>query len=235
LNAGRPRVLVVEDEPSIADRVLAALSRQGFQARSAATGEGGISEFVQWRPDVVLLDLMLPDVDGREVCRRIRAASDVPIIVVSARSDPIDRVVGLELGADDYLVKPFSTAELAARIRAVLRRAEEPIPATPIEVGDIRIEPATRTVTKAGSARVLTAREFDLLLMLMRNAGRVVLREVVIEALWGADMFGSTKTLDVHIARLRAKLEDDPAAPRYITTVRGVGYRFAANADLVAR
>ncbi len=228
---GRPRVLVIEDEPSIADRVVGALGRHGFRARHADTGETGRAEVTRWRPDAVVLDLMLPDVDGRDLCREIRAESDVPIIIVSARADPIDRVVGLELGADDYLIKPFSVTELSARIRAVLRRAADPPARDSVRVGDVAIDPVTRTVTKAGRERRLTAREFDLLHLLMRNAGRVLRRDAILDALWGADRVGSTKTLDVHVARLREKIEDDPSSPRYLTTVRGVGFRFAADGE----
>jgi len=233
--AGRPRVLVVEDEPPIAEHVVSALRRHGFDARHAETGASGLSQVARWRPDAVVLDLMLPDVDGRDVCRQIRAQSDVPIVIVSARVDPIDRVVGLELGADDYLVKPFSTAELSARIQAVLRRASDPPANEPIRVGDVRIDPETRTATKAGQARSMTAREFDLLLLLMRNAGRVVRREAILDSLWDIDRFGSTKTLDVHVARVREKIEDDLSSPRYITTVRGVGFRFASDGELSDR
>jgi DNA-binding response OmpR family regulator len=177
---------------------------------------------------VVLLDLMLPDGDGRDLCREIRASSDVPIVMLTARGEDVDRIVGLELGADDYVVKPFSARELVARIRAIMRRGRTRNEHTAIEVGDIRLDPAARTVTKRGKPVMLAAREFDLLAMLMANGGTVVRREAIMDEVWDAHWFGSTKTLDVHIAWLRRKLGDDPAHPVYITTIRGVGFRFAA-------
>ena len=171
---------------------------------------------------------MLPDRDGRDVCRELRARSDVPIVMVTARSDPVDRVVGLELGADDYVVKPFSSRELAARIRAVLRRGTGGEDNESVRIGKVSLDPSTRAATIADERLHLPAREFDLLHLLMRNAGRVVRREEIMDELWGGDWFGSSKTLDVHVARLRAKLEED----RYIATVRGVGFRFATDGDL---
>jgi two-component system response regulator RegX3 len=190
-------------------------------------------------PDIVLLDLGLPDADGRDVCRAIRTTSQVPIIMLTARGLETDRVVGLELGADDYLVKPFSMAELVARIRAVLRRTGErarapaaaPAPAA-LEVGDVRIDPARYEASHAGAPLDLPRREFDLLHALMTNAGTVLARSRLMDEVWGVDWFGSTKTLDVHIAGLRRRLGDDAAEPRYIHTVRGVGFRFASPAEL---
>jgi two-component system, OmpR family, response regulator RegX3 len=191
-------------------------------------------------PDIVLLDLMLPDLDGRDVCRAIRQSSDVPIIMLTARGIETDRVVGLELGADDYLVKPFSMAELIARIRAVLRRTGDrtaPPPAataasTAIRIGDVAIDSAARVATRAGEPLDLPRREFDLLHMLMAHGGTVLARNKLMDEVWGADWFGSTKTLDVHIAGLRRRLGDDAHEPRYIHTVRGVGFRFSSPAEL---
>jgi two-component system response regulator RegX3 len=231
------QVIVIEDEASIADPLRSALERDGFQVEVAPTGAAGIEAVRRAEPDMVLLDLGLPDVDGRDVCRAIRAGSQVPIIMLTARGEETDRVVGLELGADDYLVKPFSMAELAARIRAVLRRTgERPAaaadgPAT-LEVGDVRLDPATYSLTHAGERLELPRREFDLLHMLMANAGTVLARTKLMDEVWGVDWFGSSKTLDVHIAGLRRRLGDDANDPRYIHTVRGVGFRFSSPAEL---
>ena len=226
------RVLIVEDERSIAGPLASSLRREGFTPRTASTATEGMDTLAEWRPDAVVLDLMLPDRDGRDVCREIRARSDVPILIITARGDPVDRVVGLELGADDYIVKPFSSRELAARLRAVLRRANGETHAGPIEIGEISLDPGTRSVSRRGKVLHLPAREFDLLHLLMRNAGRVMRREDVMDEVWGGDWFGSSKTLDVHVGRLRDKIEDDPGRPRYITTFRRVGLRFATEEDL---
>src|SRR6266511_1118338 len=188
--------------------------------------------FAALEPDLVLLDVMLPDGDGRDLCRDLRARSDVPIIMLTARGEEVDRVVGLELGADDYVVKPFSARELAARIRAILRRGRPQSRREVLEVGDLRMDPASRTVTRGGAVVELAAKEFDLLHMLMRHAGQVVRREDIMEQVWDEHWFGSTKTLDVHVSWLRKKIEDDPTNPRFITTVRGVGFRFASAEDL---
>lgn len=229
----RRRVLLVEDESAIAEPLADALTREGFLPTVVGTANDALEAHRRERFDVVLLDLMLPDGDGRDVARQIRASSDVPIIMVTARGEEIDRVLGLELGADDYVVKPFSAKELAARIRAVLRRGRSVRQRSePILVGEVSLEPATRLVNKRGSTLDLTAREFDLLHMLMRHAGEVVRREEIMDEVWDPHWFGSTKTLDVHVSWLRRKLEDDPAAPRYITTVRGVGFRFSAPDEL---
>ncbi len=225
-----PRVLIVEDEASIAAPLAAALRREGFTPRVAPSAKRAMAEFEEWRPDAIVLDLMLPDGDGRDVCRELRARSGVPIVMVTARSDPVDRVVGLELGADDYVVKPFSSRELAARIRAVLRRAADVGDAAPIHIGTVALDPGVRIVFVDGVVQHLPAREFDLLHLLMRNAGRVLRREDIMDELWGGDWFGSSKTLDVHVGRLRDRLRDD----RYITTIRGVGFRFATDDDLTA-
>jgi len=223
------RVLIVEDEASISEPLSSHLTREGFEPTVAPTAEAARTEVRSSPPDLILLDVMLPDGDGRDLCREIRATSDVPIVMLTARGEDADKIVGLELGADDYVVKPFSAGELVARIRAILRRGRAPDTETPIEVGDILLDPAARTVTKRGEPVTLAAREFDLLAMLMANRGVVVRREAIMDEVWDAHWFGSTKTLDVHIAWLRKKLEDDPSHPTYITTVRGVGFRFAAD------
>jgi len=222
-----PRVLVVEDEAGISGPLSTHLSREGFDTTVAPTMEAARDSFASSPPDVVLLDVMLPDGDGRDLCREMRASSDVPIVMLTARGADVDKIVGLELGADDYVVKPFSAPELVARIRAILRRGRAPGGRAVIEVDDIRLDTAARTVTKAGRRVDLAAREFDLLEMLMRNRGTVVRREAIMDEVWDPHWFGSTKTLDVHIAWLRRKLDDDAANPRYITTIRGVGFRFA--------
>jgi two-component system response regulator RegX3 len=229
----KPRILIVEDEVAITEPLAESLVREGFDPEIAPTLAQGVVAFDEREPDLVLLDLMLPDGDGRSLCRDIRARSDVPIIMLTARSDEVDRVVGLELGADDYVLKPFSARELSARIRAILRRAAEaPKRRGAVEIGDVKLDPASRTVTKAGASVELAAREFDLLHLLMRNAGQVVRREDIMDRVWDEHWFGPTKTLDVHISWLRKKIEDHPANPRYITTIRGVGFRFASGEDL---
>ncbi len=230
---------VIEDEASISDPLRSALEREGFVVSLVTTGAEGVESVRRAEPDIVLLDLGLPDADGRDVCRAIRTTSQVPIIMLTARGLETDRVVGLELGADDYLVKPFSMAELVARIRAVLRRTGERAPApaaaaptSAVAVGDVRIDPARYEATHAGEPLDLPRREFDLLHALMANAGTVLARSRLMDEVWGVDWFGSTKTLDVHIAGLRRRLGDDAAEPRYIHTVRGVGFRFASPAEL---
>jgi two-component system, OmpR family, response regulator RegX3 len=224
------RILVVEDEKSISEPLAEGLAREGFDTEVAATLESARGA---WRrsPDLILLDVMLPDGDGRDLAREIRSESDVPIIMLTARGEEIDRVVGLELGADDYVVKPFSLRELTARIRAILRRGRSSEPRTPIQIGEIRLDPASRTVTKDDQPVELAAKEFDLLQMLMASAGQVLRREQIMDEVWDPHWFGPTKTLDVHVSWLRKKIEDDPADPRYITTVRGVGFRFLAPED----
>jgi two-component system response regulator RegX3 len=222
-------ILLVEDEESITTPLAEALEREGFATRVARTVAEATELGRSVRPDLVLLDLMLPDGSGLDVCRELRAASSVPIIILSARGDEADRVVGLELGADDYVVKPFSAREVVARIRAVLRRASAPQGAgdRPLEIGDVRLDPARRSVALAGEPLELSRKEFDLLALLMREAGTVVQRERLLDEVWDVNWFGSTKTLDVHVSGLRKKLRDDPAEPRYLHTVRGVGFRFA--------
>ena len=231
--AAKAKILVVEDEQAISEPLAESLEREGFAPVVASTAAGAMETFEREDPDLVLLDLMLPDGDGRDVCRRIRAASSVPVIMLTARSEEVDRVLGLELGADDYIVKPFSAREVAARIRAVLRRAATPAKKDDeIAIGNVRLDPKSRTVTKRGEPVELTAREFDLLRMLMANAGTALKREEIMDEVWDTNWFGSTKTLDVHISWLRRKIEDDPADPRYITTIRRVGFRFATAEDI---
>ena len=224
----RPLILLVEDEESISEPFARALARVGFRTRVARTGSEGIELASDLGPDVVLLDLALPDQDGREVCRALRQHSDVPIIMVTASGTLTDRVAGLELGADDYVVKPFSVAEVVARIRAVLRRVRpDPSADGQLTIGELRIDLPARRVWRAGLEVEVTRKEFDLLARLAQDAGRVVTREALMSDVWDMNWFGSTKTLDVHIAWLRRKLGDDPARPTYIHTVRGVGFRLA--------
>ena len=226
------RILVVEDEDSISEPFAEALRRSGFEPLVTRTAAGALELAAEAEPDLVMLDLSLPDGDGRDVCRELRRRSDVPIVMLTARGTEMDRIVGLELGADDYVVKPFSAREVISRIRAVLRRsaprdgagAEE----KPIRIGELELDPAARTVRLGSEELDLSRKEFDLLAELMRNAGRVVKREDLMSKVWDVNWFGSTKTLDVHIGWLRRKLGDDPNHPLYIETVRGVGFRFAA-------
>lgn len=222
------RVLVVEDEDSFSEAIAFMLRKEGFEVAIATDGNAALVEFNQNGADIVLLDLMLPRLSGTEVCREIRKTSKVPVIMVTAKDSEIDKVVGLELGADDYVTKPFSSRELIARIKAVLRRSSEATEdaSDVIELGRIRIDVERHAVSVAGETVKLPLKEFDLLLMLMRNAGRVLTRGQLIDRIWGSDYVGDTKTLDVHVKRLRAKLETDPANPENILTVRGLGYKF---------
>jgi two-component system response regulator RegX3 len=223
------RVLIVEDESSIAEPLGQHLAREGFDPTVAASLSEARDAFARAGPEVVLLDVMLPDGDGRDLCREIRAGSDAIIVMLTARGEEVDRIVGLEIGADDYVVKPFSAGELVARIRAIQRRGSTAASRrSPITIGDLSLDPASREVTKAGEVVELAAKEFDLLHLLMSRAGEVVGREEIMDEVWDPHWFGPTKTLDVHISWLRKKIEDDPAAPRYISTVRGVGFRFAS-------
>jgi two-component system, OmpR family, response regulator RegX3 len=224
----RARILVVEDEQTISEPLAEGLERDGFEAEVAPTLELAREAFAKQPPDLILLDVMLPDGDGRDLAKEFRRDSDVPIVMLTARGEEIDRVLGLELGADDYVVKPFSSRELTARIHAILRRGRSTDRKRPIEIGDLRLDPASRTCTKAGDPIELAAREFDLLHMLMANAGDVVRREAIMDEVWDPHWFGPTKTLDVHISWLRKKIQDDPSNPTYITTIRGVGFRFRA-------
>jgi two-component system response regulator RegX3 len=223
-------VLVVEDEESFSDALSYMLRKEGFEVAVAATGPEALTEFERAGSDIVLLDLMLPGLSGTEVCRQLRQRSNVPIIMVTARDGEIDKVVGLELGADDYVTKPYSPRELVARIRAVLRRRSEPeelLPAA-LEAGPVRMDVDRHTVSVSGATVSLPLKEFELLEMLLRNAGRVLTRGQLIDRIWGADYVGDTKTLDVHVKRLRAKIEPEPASPRHLVTVRGLGYKYEA-------
>jgi len=222
-------VLVVEDEESFSDALSYMLRKEGFEVAVAGSGPDAIDEFDRGGADLVLLDLMLPGLPGTEVCRTLRARSTVPVIMLTAKDGEIDKVVGLELGADDYVTKPFSSRELVARIRAVLRRrlgdTDELLPAT-LEAGPVRMDVDRHTVSVDGAPVQLPLKEFELLELLLRNTGRVLTRMQLIDRIWGADYVGDTKTLDVHVKRLRSKIEPDPGNPRYLVTVRGLGYKF---------
>jgi two-component system response regulator RegX3 len=221
------RVLVIEDEESYLEALSYMLSKEGFEVVEARDGATGISEFDRHGADIVLLDLMMPGLPGTEVCRQLRLRGAVPVIMLTARDSEVDKVVGLELGADDYVTKPFSQRELVARIRAVLRRGNdtELVPDI-VEVAGVRMDVERHEVSVNGDRIKLALKEFELLEMLLRNAGRVMTRGQLIDRIWGADYVGDTKTLDVHIKRLRTKIEPDPANPRYLVTVRGLGYKF---------
>ncbi len=223
------RILVVEDEESFSDALSFMLRKEGFSVAIASTGPDALAQFAREPADLVLLDLMLPGMSGTDVCRSIRAKSRVPIIMVTARDSELDKVLGLELGADDYVTKPFSSRELVARIRAVLRRNVDDFDDSPVvEAGPVRIDPERHHVTVAGESVAMPLKEFDLLEYLVRNAGRVLTRGQLIDRIWGSDYVGDTKTLDVHIKRLRAKVEADPSHPVHLLTVRGLGYKFDA-------
>ncbi len=221
------RVLLIEDEDAYRETVGYLLRKEGFDVVEAADGTIGLAEFERGGADIVLLDLMMPGLPGTEVCRRLRARSSVPVIMVTARDDEIDKVVGLELGADDYVTKPFSHRELVARIRAVLRRGQDfELEPDVLEVDDVRMDVERHEVWVRGEPVKLALKEFELLEILLRNAGRVMTRGQLIDRIWGADYVGDTKTLDVHVKRLRAKVETDPAEPQLLVTVRGLGYKF---------
>ncbi len=224
------RILMVEDEESFSDPLSYLLRREGYEVAVADTGPTALAEFDKNGADLVLLDLMLPGLSGADVCRALRQRSTVPVIMLTAKDSEIDKVVGLEIGADDYVTKPYSSRELLARIKAVLRRLAEPedlIPAI-LEAGPVRMDVERHTVTIAAVATPLPLKEFELLEMLLRNAGRVLTRMQLIDRVWGSDYVGDTKTLDVHVKRLRAKVEPDPGNPSLIITVRGLGYKFEA-------
>ena len=231
------RILVVEDEPLIADSLAYSLRREGFEVDVATDGPGALRQAAERLPDLVVLDLILPGLDGLEVCRRLRNGSPVPVIMLTARGEESDRVAGLELGADDYLVKPFSFRELLARIRATLRRVsldQGLAEAGPLKVGQLTLDREAHRVLKQGHPLDLSVREFDLLEALMGQAGRALTREALLGTVWGSDWVGDPRTLDVHVRWLRMKVEDDPAEPRYIQTVRGMGYRFAGPEEFEA-
>jgi two-component system response regulator RegX3 len=225
------RVLLVEDEESFSDPLSYLLKAEGFEVAVAQTGLEALEEFDRSGADLVLLDLMLPGLSGTEVCRQLRTRGSVPVIMLTARDSEIDKVVGLELGADDYVTKPYSTRELLARMKAVLRRGSEPVeeaPSTALEAGPVRMDVERHVVSVAGSTVSLPLKEFELLELLLRNCGRVLTRGQLIDRVWGADYVGDTKTLDVHVKRLRAKVEPDPGNPKHLVTVRGLGYKFEA-------
>ncbi len=222
------RVLVIEDEESFRDALGFMLRKEGYDVTVAADGLAALADFERFGADLILLDLMLPGMSGTDVCRTIRQTSRVPIIMVTAKDGEVDKVVGLELGADDYVTKPFSSRELSARIKAVLRRGpdvEEPVSAI-VEAGPVRLDVARHVVSVRGQDVAMPLKEFDLLEVLLRHAGRVLTRSQLINRVWGSDYVGDTKTLDVHIKRLRGKIEDDPGHPQHLLTVRGLGYKY---------
>ena len=223
------RILIVEDEESVLDPLELLLSKEGFTIETARDGREALEKFAKTNPDLILLDLMLPEVSGTEVCRQIRTKSQVPIIMLTAKDTEVDKVVGLELGADDYVVKPYSKAELVARIKAVLRRNNADAfvnQGGSMSAGPVVIDVERHQVSINGENIALPLKEFELLEFLVRNSGRVLTRTQLIDRVWGSDYFGDTKTLDVHVKRLRAKIEKDPANPVYIQTIRGLGYKF---------
>jgi two-component system response regulator MtrA len=222
--AARGKVLVVDDDAALSEMLTIVLRNEGFESRVCPTGERALADFREFRPDVVLLDLMLPGKDGIDVCREIRAESGVPIVMLTAKSDTVDVVVGLESGADDYVVKPFKPKELVARIRARVRRFEEPAPES-LSIGDLSIDVAGHSVTRAGTPIALTPLEFDLLVCLARKPWQVFTREVLLEQVWGYRHAADTRLVNVHVQRLRSKVEHDPENPEIVVTVRGVGYK----------
>ncbi|GAA1353365.1 response regulator transcription factor [Falsarthrobacter nasiphocae] len=222
------RILIVEDEESLSDPLAYLLGKEGYEARVAADGNAALVDFSRWTPDLILLDLQLPGMSGTEVCRAVRQTSNVPIIMLTAKDSEIDKVVGLELGADDYVTKPYSSRELVARIRAVLRRHAEPedLVTSTVAAGPVSMDVERHVVSVNGEQVALPLKEFELLEMLLRNTGRVLTRGQLIDRVWGSDYVGDTKTLDVHVKRLRSKIEPDPSNPRHLVTVRGLGYKF---------
>jgi two-component system response regulator RegX3 len=224
------RVLIVEDEKSLSEPLAYLLEREGYETKVCKDGPSALREFERHGADLVLLDLMLPGIPGTEVCREIRTHSQVPIIMLTAKDSEVDIVVGLELGADDYVTKPYSTRELLARMRAVLRRRAEPDDdaAALLEAGEVRMDHERHTDSVRGAEIAMPLKEFELLEFLMRNAGRVLTRGQLIDRVWGSDYFGDTKTLDVHIKRIRSRIEREPSEPVMLMTVRGLGYRFEA-------
>jgi len=224
------RILVVEDEQNLREPLVYLLQKEGYDVIEAEDGQSAIDSFFTLGADLVLLDLMLPGVNGNEVCRAIRAESQVPIIMVTAKDTEIDKVVGLEIGADDYVTKPYSSRELLARMKAVLRRGTEAVTVSAglIKAGPVEMDLERHTVTVNGERIQMPLKEFDLLVLLMENVNRVLTRGQIIDRVWGSNYFGDTKTLDVHVKRIRSKIEEDPARPVHLTTVRGLGYKFEA-------
>lgn len=226
------QILIVEDEQSLREPLVYLLKKEGFETVEAADGAEAIKKFEKGNIDLILLDLMLPGISGNEVCRTIRQTSQVPIIMLTAKDSEIDKVVGLEIGADDYVTKPYSTRELLARMKAVLRRnSETPVNAASqgiLEVGAVRMDVDRHTVTVHGEKVAMPLKEFELLELLLENANRVLTRGQIIDRVWGSNYYGDTKTLDVHIKRIRSKIEDDPARPAHLLTVRGLGYKYEA-------
>ena len=230
--ASEAHVLVVEDEPSFSEALTIGLEREGFRVTTVPDGATALARFDELAPDLVLLDLMLPFVSGLDVCREIRLKSQVPIIMVTAKTSEVDTVVGLEVGADDYVTKPYRLRELVARMHAVLRRFEGRsddtggVDSKPIVVGELSLDPQRHEVRVKGDIVMMPLKEFELLTLLMENAGRVLTRDTLIDRVWGSDYVGDTKTLDVHIKRIRSKIEGDPRNPTHIVTIRGLGYKF---------
>ncbi len=223
------KILIVDDEPLIVESLIYSLEREGFEVKGVGDGSVVLDTVQEYQPDLIVLDILLPGLNGIEVCKRLRAESTIPIIMLTARGDELDRVLGLEVGADDYLPKPFSFRELLARIRALLRRVEMDRyypPLTEVSIGDLHLDLTARRLTKRNQEVLLSAREYDLLSFLMRNAGRAMSRETILAQVWGEEWIGDERTLDVHIRWIRLKIEEDPASPLYIQTVRGYGYRF---------
>ncbi len=230
-----PLILVVDDEQLITDSLSYSMKREGFNVATVADGLSALKAVEELKPDLIVLDLMLPDISGFEVCRRLRTFTTTPVIMLTARGEEIDRVLGLEVGADDYLAKPFSFRELLARIQAMLRRVQldrQTAQPQPMSTRHLSLDPAARRVYKGEAELQLSAREFDLLAILMKNAGRAMSRDELIKLVWGDDWVGDPRTLDVHVRWLRLKIEEDPASPQYIQTVRGYGYRFAGPEEL---
>ncbi|MET0715305.1 MAG: response regulator transcription factor [Mycetocola sp.] len=224
------RILLVEDEAALSEPLAYLLGREGYAIDVVEDGPSAVAAFQIEEPDLVLLDLMLPGIPGTEVCRQMRAVSNVPIIMLTAKDSEVDIVVGLELGADDYVTKPYSSRELLARIRAVLRRrgTDDEVDESVLEAGTVRMDLERHTVEVSGKETPMPLKEFELLELLLRNAGRVLTRGQLIDRVWGSDYFGDTKTLDVHIKRIRSRIEANPSEPRMLVTVRGLGYRFEA-------
>lgn len=222
------KLLLIDDEPTLVETVQTKLRKEGYTVFTAGTAEDGMRLFRQVKPDLLLLDVMLPNRSGFDLCRAIRRDSNVPIIFLTARASEADRVAGLELGGDDYVVKPFDLAELAARVKAVLRRSTGESPPEVVEIGNLRIDPRTHEATREGAPVPLSPKEFALLYFLARNRGQVFSRDALLDRVWGHDAFVSSRTIDVHVRWIRERIEADPSKPAFLVTVRGVGYKFVA-------